>query len=139
MYVLCILKSCLFQWRAPGRAATRWRRAREPEPARALLPAARTRYLICFVAYNIVTSIFAIIYRIENVRIIFLSCSFYSDCYPGVGHHWTKTETFHDLIYCVYCWLYGIHIFMYGVYRNSVMLIVMWCNSSRSSLCQLFT
>lgn len=98
----------------------------------------RARTLICFVAY-IVTSIFAIIYRIENVRIIFLSCSFYSDCYPGVGHQWTKTETFHDLIYCVYCWLYGVHIFMYEVYRNSVMLIIMWCNSSRSSLCQLFT
>lgn len=71
--------------------------------------------------YTYSNNIFAIIYRIENVRIIFLLCSFYSDCCRGEGHRQTSEETFHDLIYCVYCWLCPIHIFMYELYRNRVM------------------
>lgn len=64
---------------------------------------------------SIVTYIFAIIYRYGNVSVIFLSLSLIVLAEAVYEQNDEIIITFHDLIYCVYCWLRDIHIFMYAV------------------------
>lgn len=56
----------------------------------------------------------------KSVNIIFITFFLFRSFWPEPRTQNDKIIiTFHDLIYCVYCWLYGIHIFMYAIWRYS--------------------